>query len=186
MGLVANNAREEFAVIARNLEPSLLSHAIRLCAGDTDWAKDVTQDALIRGYSSYLDGGFGKDSNPKAWLIRILTNVFINQYNRKKKWESGLDIEKLDNETVVAVTSTGSPEDSMLEQAFDEPLQRALSALPEEQRICVLLIDVEGYEYAETAKLIGVPVGTVRSRLARARIKLYSLLLPYAQDRRLV
>jgi len=177
-----STARDEYGRLARSLETALLVHGLRLCGGDVDWAKDVVQEALVKGYSAYRDGGLGRDSNPKAWLLRILTNTFINQYNRKRKWESGLDIEKVD----LAGPRSASLEDLAFTGVLEEPLQSALDALPEEQRICVLLIDVEQFEYAEAAKLLNVPIGTVRSRLARARIKLYSLLLPYAQNRRLI
>lgn len=181
---VMDNLREEYGKLARSLESALLSHAIRLCAGDVDWAKDVAQEALIKGYSAYRESRFGQDTNARAWLSRILVNVFINQYNRKRKWESGLDIEKLDPAAAPGIAS--SMEDLAFTGILEEPLQIALDALPEEQRICVLLIDIEQFEYSEAAKFLRVPVGTVRSRLARARLKLYSLLLPYAQSRRIV
>jgi RNA polymerase sigma-70 factor (ECF subfamily) len=67
---------------------------------------------------------------------------------------------------------------------LDEPLERALAALPHEQRACVLLVDVEGWEYAEAAAALDIPIGTVRSRLARARRQLHALLFDYAQARR--
>ena len=66
----------------------------------------------------------------------------------------------------------------------EEPVKQALAALPEEQRACVVLVDVEGLEYAEAATALGVPIGTVRSRLARARLHLHALLYGYARERR--
>ncbi len=183
---VMDNLREEYGKLARSLEQALLSHAVRLCSGDTDWAKDVAQEALIKGYSAFRESRFGQDTNARAWLSRILVNVFINQYNRKKKWESGLDIEKLDPGATTRTAPASSLEDLAFTGVLEEPLQVALDALPEEQRVCVLLIDIEQLEYSEAAKILSVPVGTVRSRLARARLKLYTLLLPYAKSRRLV
>jgi RNA polymerase sigma-70 factor (ECF subfamily) len=184
----SSKARDEYSRLAKKLEGTLLTHALRMCAGDIDWARDLAQEALIKGYGAYLQGSFGRDTNAKAWLLRILTNTYINQYNRKKKWESGLDINLLNAAEAPAKlkgTST-SPEDVALLGVLDEPLQNALNALQEDQRICVVLVDIEQNEYSEVAKMLDVPVGTVRSRLARARLKLYTSLLPYAKNRRLV
>jgi RNA polymerase sigma-70 factor, ECF subfamily len=184
----SSRARKEYSELAKKLEAALLTHALRMCSGDIDWAKDLAQEALIKGYGAYLQGNFGSGTNAKAWLLRILTNTYINQYNRKKKWESGLDINLLDTAEAPSKlkNSYSSPEDTVLLGVLDEPLQDALNALQEDQRICVVLIDIEQHEYAEAAEMLNVPVGTVRSRLARARLKLYTLLLPYAKNRRLV
>jgi RNA polymerase sigma-70 factor (ECF subfamily) len=176
------SARERFESMAKAAEPALMAYAVRLCSGDTDWAKDLAQESLVKGYVAFKSGQFTPDTNAKAWLARILTNTYINQYNRKRKWESGLDIEKLEPVHI----STESAEHHALRDLLDEPLQQAIDALPEEQRLCVLLVDIEEFEYAEAAKALDIPVGTVRSRLARARLKLYTLLLPYAKERRLV
>jgi len=74
---------------------------------------------------------------------------------------------------------------SMLADTLDEPLEKALAA-PDGLRLCVLLVDVEGLEYAEAATTLGVPIGTVRSRLSRARFQLHDMLQQYGRDRRLL
>jgi len=175
--------REQFARLAREHEAFLMQRATRLCNGDTDWAKDLVQDALISGYAAFREGQFVEGSFAKAWLARILTNRFINEYKRKKKWDSGVDFSLLEDKTS---GEADSPDSSLLASMLDKPLLAALNKLPEAQRLCVLFVDVEQLEYAEAARILEVPVGTVRSRLARARLELYKLLLPYARSRRII
>lgn len=154
-----------------------------MCAGSEDTAQDLVQEALIRGYEAFLADRFMPGTNARAWLLRILTNLFINHYNRSKKWEASVDAEAAAEAVgarTTAGTSDGQPERSLLESTLDEPLERALSALPDEFRLCVVLVDIEGLEYAEAAAIAGVPIGTVRSRLSRARLQLHKALYDYA------
>lgn len=155
--------------------------------GDKDRAQDLVQDALVRGYQAFAGGQFAEGSNARAWLLRILTNGFLND-ERDRKLRAGLSLD--------AVTSGGEggpeathapaherPDAALLAGTLDEPLEQALAALPEGQRACVLLVDVEGLGYAEAAEALDIPVGTVRSRLATARLKLHSLLSKEARSR---
>lgn len=162
----------------------MLRVAKRFCRGNWDEAQDVVQDALIRGYRSYLEGQFEPGSNSRAWLLKILTNAFLNTRRKADKRRADLDVEAAEQ---IATRDQGDmPEGPLLQAVLDEPLQRALSALPEGQRLCVVLVDIEGMDYAEAATALEVPIGTVRSRLARARIQLYELLHDFAKERRLV
>jgi RNA polymerase sigma-70 factor (ECF subfamily) len=182
------SSRDEYAELARRHEPQVLRHALRLCNGNLDWAKDLTQDALIAGYSLSRHGKLDYRGNVKAWFLRVVTTRFINEFRRNKKWTNDQDVEKLDQ--IPAYTEAVSTdlvcEDPFVSGMFDEPLERALRALPENQRLCVLLIDVEEMSYEEAAELLQAPVGTVRSRLARGRLRLYSLLMPYAKSKGIV
>jgi RNA polymerase sigma-70 factor (ECF subfamily) len=180
----AAQQREAYSALAKSLESDLLRHGLRLTNGDLDWAKDLAQDTIVAGYPIYLEGKLAAERNIRAWFLRVLTNRFINQYNRKRKWTSDSTVEDVDAQRI----STDGPEvpgEALERTLLDEPLENALAALPEEQRLCVLLVDIEEMEYAEAARLLEIPVGTVRSRLARARLRLYTLLLPYARSRRL-
>ncbi len=176
------NQDRSYAALARSLESDLIRHALRLCKGDFDWAKDLVQDAIIAGYPLYVEGRLSEERNMRAWFMRVVTTRFINQFNRKRKWESDTPVEDVGAERSMA-DPRGSPEEILDRSTFDEPLEAALGQLPDEQRLCVLLVDVEGLEYAEAASQLQIPVGTVRSRLARARLRLYTLLLPYAKSR---
>jgi len=158
-----------------------MRHGLRLCGGDLDWAQDLVQDALIAGFAELKAGRLDLEGNVKSWLLRVVTNRFINQYNRAKKWTADAAPDELE----VIPTSNDGP-DSLVEATFDDPIQCALTDLQEDQRACVLMVDVQDMSYDEAAQALQVPVGTVRSRLARGRLKLYTSLLPYAKSRRYV
>ncbi len=183
--------RQAFGRLAREQEGNLLRAARRLCRGNDDWAQDLAQDTLLRAYKAYLTGGFDDHApSPWPWLRRILTNLFINEYHRRRKWD-GPDLE-----TLTASGETGPPEThaapddvpgvTLLAQTLDEEIEQALAALSEGMRLCVVLVDMEGLDYAEAAKILGVPIGTVRSRLSRARLQLQDLLRDYARRKRVI
>lgn len=166
----------------------LLGYARRLCRGDYDRAQDLVQDALVRAYDAFRQGRFIEGYSPCAWLSRILTNGFLNAYRREKRWEAGVTVEALTAGGETGPPSTRAadadlPEAALLTATLDEPLERALAALPEALRLTVLLVDVEEYSYAEAAECLKVPIGTIRSRLARARYQLQETLYEYARER---
>ena len=122
--------------------------------------------------------------------LRILTNVFLTDYCKRKKRECDLDLERLiesgDAEPELSsVTLADQPEPALLAGILDEPLEQALAALSPEMRACVVLVDIEGMDYKEAANALDIPIGTVRSRLSRARLQLHALLINYARERRL-
>ncbi len=191
--MTAGNARIAYTQIIRDTESALLWSARRLCSGrfGEDAAQDLVQDALIQGYEAYADGRFASGSNAKAWLLRILMNRFINTYKRDKRWNAGVDVDTLSADgfavpDVLRVGADDQPDAALLSKTLDEPLERALAALSEEMRICVILVDIQDNDYAQTAEILGVPIGTVRSRLSRARAALHTMLFDYAQQRRRV
>lgn len=170
-----NPKRAEFAAIARQHEPTLLRTAKRMCGADHDLAQDLVQDTLVAAYRAYLDGRFD-GRHPGAWLGRILTNSYLYA-RRQNRSDSGLEGDLLPNSDDGGWNSKiASPEESLMRGTFSEALERALMSLPEQQRICVLLADVEELPYAEVAEALGVPIGTVRSRLARARMQMLTVL----------
>ena len=190
-GAGAPPAREVFAALLLEHEGDLLRAARRLCRGNDDQAQDLVQDALVRAYQAFLDGQYHEGPHTRAWLVRILTNGFINAHNRRTKWEAGMDVDTLTSGGESGPASThaapgDTPGASLLADTLDEPLEKALAALPDGLRLCVLLVDVEGLEYAEAATTLGVPVGTVRSRLSRARFQLHDMLQQYGRARRLL
>ncbi len=184
--------RRAFGLLAREQEGNLLRAARRLCRGNDDWAQDLAQDALVRAYKAYSTGGYTESAaTPWPWLLRILTNLFINDYNRRRKWEAGVDLDTLTASGEGGPSETHAPACDMpgvalLAETLDEELEQALERLPEGMRVCVVLVDMEGLDYAEAAKALNVPIGTVRSRLSRARLHLQDLLRDYARRRRLI
>lgn len=183
--------RKQFAQILRDQETVLSRAARRLCRGDDDRAQDLTQDALIRAYESFVAGRFREGLNVRAWLLRILTNLYINEYNRRQKRDDSVDLE-----TLTAGGETGPPAThappadvpgtALMAETLDERLDAALASLSDPLRLCVVLVDIESLDYAEAAAALQIPVGTVRSRLSRARMQLHALLYEYARDRRMV
>jgi RNA polymerase sigma-70 factor (ECF subfamily) len=182
--------RAAFNALVEQHGASILRVARRMCGGNDDQAQDLTQDTLVRAYEAWLAGRFQPDTNARAWLLRILTNLFINDYRRRKRWQSDTtwqDIEAREGseqaglETVRAQPEA-SPEAALLSSVLDEPVERALASLAEGLRLCIVLVDIEGMEYGETAALLRIPIGTVRSRLARARLQLRNQLRDYARQ----
>jgi RNA polymerase sigma-70 factor (ECF subfamily) len=167
--------------------PNLYSAALRMTRNPSD-AEDLVQETYLRAFRGF--GGFSEGTNLKAWMYRILTNTFINTYRKKQREPatvSGDDLEewylydKLGESAVEA-----SAETAVIEALPDEEVKQALESLPEGFRMAVWLVDVEGFSYKETAGILGVPVGTVMSRLHRGRKSLEKALWVSVKERGLV
>lgn len=183
--------RATFVELLRRHEPDLRRAARRLCLGDEDRAQDLAQDALLRAYDACLSGRFQEGTNTRAWFLRILTNLSINGYHQRRRRRDRLDFDLLTSAGEAGPVQTqAAPADvpgvALLARTLDEEVEQALAMLSEVLRRCVVLVDLEGREYAEAAQILGIPVGTVRSRLSRARLQLNSLLHAYGQERGLV
>ena len=182
--------RQAFTRIITEQEATLLRAARRLCASGEDQAQDLVQDTLIKGYAAYIDGRFAEGTNARAWLLRILTNHYITEYNHRQKWDAPQNVEALTMEgaTIPAALRAGetdNPENALLAATLDEPLERALAAVSPDLRACIALVDIEEISYEEASHILDIPIGTVRSRLFRARQQLHALLYEYGQQRRM-
>jgi RNA polymerase sigma-70 factor (ECF subfamily) len=187
----AQRRRVVYATLARELSGDLLRLARRFYVGMEDQAQDLVQEALLRGYQAYLSGGFREGSNARAWLMRILTNVYLGELRHTRRWDAGVDVETLTAGGEAGPSATHTPREeqpdaALLRGTLDEPLERALAALPEERRLCVLLVDLQELDYESAAAALGIPIGTLRSRLARARVQLHNLLVAYGREHRLL
>jgi RNA polymerase sigma-70 factor (ECF subfamily) len=163
---------------------SLYSVAARMTRGGAE-AEDLVQDTLLKAMRAREQ--FQPGTNLKAWLLRILTNTFINQYRRgglERDVLEGPDAESLTDGWVSASTMRAlrDPEASALTPLVEAEVQRALDALPEEFRLAVVLSDVEELSYKEIAEAMGCPVGTVMSRLHRGRRLLQKSLREHAES----
>lgn len=127
-------------------------------------AEDLVQETLLRAFRAIdrFDGRY-----PKAWLLTIMRNANINR--ARKKTPDLLDDPELTFERSTKFAETVTPEDDVVEPIFDAAVQQAFDRLPTDFRNVVELVDLNGLAYAEAAELLGVPVGTVMSRLHRAR-----------------
>ena len=161
-----------FATLLAAHQDKLYRVAYRM-AGHHEDAQDLLQDALLEAYRSFKK--FQRGSYFDKWLYRIMTNTFIDRQRHRKRVGvvesldapllgadgegAGRDIPDWDSE----------PSRRILQDKFEEPVQKALDALPPEFRMVLILSDVEEFSYEEISEMMDTPIGTVRSRLHRAR-----------------
>lgn len=155
----------------------VFAQAFRLM-GDENAAADASQEAFIsafRGLRKYRGGSF------RAWLLRIVTNACYDELRRRKRRPT-TPLEPLDAENE-EIESPGwladpaeTPESYVVRNELGDAIQNCLDRLPVEFRVVVVLVDIQGFDYQEASAVIGRPLGTVKSRLARARLRLRDCL----------
>jgi RNA polymerase sigma-70 factor, ECF subfamily len=163
----------EYQDMAFNLAARMLN--------DDDAAADVTQTAFISAYrslDSFRGGSF------RAWVMRMVSNACYDELRRRKRRPT-ISLEPVNDEDEEMESpswladESPSPEEEMDRVELDQALQRCLFNLPEEFRTVVVMVDVEGMDYQEVSEATGKPLGTVKSRLARARLKMRDCLRQY-------
>ena len=161
----------------------LYSAALRYTKNPED-ARDLVQDTYLKAFSSFHQ--FEEGTNLRAWLYRVLTTTFINTYRKGQRQPQLSNGELEDWQVADAQSHTSdqgkSAEVEALENLPDSDIKRALQEIPEDFRIAVYLADVEGFSYKEIADIVGVPSGTVMSRLHRGRKLLREKLAIYAAE----
>ncbi len=161
---------------------ALRSFALKM-TNDPDESDDLVQETLLKSFRFF--DKFQKGTNAKAWIFQIMKNSFINEFRKKSKTPLRVDYDDVNNfyESISAdEVKTVHYKNDAFSDILDDQIADALSALPDEFRTIVFLSDIEGYTYEEIADFVDCPVGTVRSRLHRARKMLYSLLVNYAEE----
>ena len=163
--------QNEFAELALPYLDSMYGAALRLTRSPAD-ADDLVQDAFLKAYRFY--DRFEPGTNLRAWLLRILTNTFINKYRRntrERKVLDGDDAEPVGDGVMsrAAMRALTEPEDAAMRSLVSQEIQKALDELSEEHRLMIVLADIEELSYKEIADIVGCPIGTVMSRLHRAR-----------------
>ncbi len=149
---------------------------------DRDDAKDLVQDTYLKAYR-FIES-FQKGTNAKAWLFRILKNSFINDYRKKTKEPSKVDYQEVEtyyNSEEVDRQITPDLRVESLKDMIGDEISNALNSLDVDFRTVIILCDLEGFKYEEMAKILDIPIGTVRSRLHRARNLLKEKLTQYAK-----
>lgn len=160
---------------------SLYNFALRM-TGDSDDANDLIQDTYLKSFRFF--DKFEKGTNCKAWLFRIMKNTYINSYRKQVKEPDKVDYEEIENfyENIKSsYKDTSHLEKEMFDNLLDDEVSEAITSLPEDFRTVVILCDIEGLSYEEIADFIDCPIGTVRSRLHRARKILFTKLYKYAE-----
>lgn len=170
-----SEARRAFEAEALGYLDSLYGAALRLTRNPAD-AEDLVQDTFVKAFR-FADH-FERGTNLKAWLFTILHNTYRNRLR-----DTGREPVDVDSELVEAAAGADpadTPEQILLRSSLDADLQAAIDALPQPFREAVWLRDVEEFAYADMARMLGVPLGTVMSRISRGRRMLYDRLTSQA------
>jgi len=184
--LIFRNQEKLYADFEKEAIPhmdSVYNFALRM-TGDEDDADDLVQETFLKAFRFF--DKFEKGTNCKAWLFRILKNSFINDYRKQTKEPDKVDYEDIQNfyETIKSdEIGFNHYENDAFTNLLDDEISKAIKELPEDFRTVIILSDIEGFTYDEIADFVDVPVGTVRSRLHRARKMLYSQLYDYAREK---
>lgn len=146
--------------------------------------EDLLQETYLKAFHHY--DRFEEGTNLKAWLFRIMKNTYINWYRKRRLQPLHLEFDELQEGFESTVADDGrsdqlSPESQLIDRQVDAEVRETLLGLSHDYKMAVLLVDLQGMSYQETADILGVPVGTVMSRLYRGRKKLERSLLSFAR-----
>lgn len=180
---IPNYSPEDEKLFETDMLPHIKSlyHFAYRFTNDEDDANDLVQDTYLKAYR-FLNS-FERGSNAKAWLFRILRNSFINNYRKASKEPNKIDYEEAENYLNTgraAFSDSIDMREKMFRGLIGDEVSKALNSIPVDFRIVIILCDIEEFTYEEIAKIINIPIGTVRSRLHRARNMLREMLTPYA------
>ena len=157
---------------------ALYGHALAL-THNADEAEDLVQETTLRALRGF--DTFRADGPIRAWLLTILRNLFINGYRRRVRAPRPVSLDALENPDPLMPCAPG-PERQVFSRMEHEALARAVAALPTDYREVLILSDIRGLSYQEISEQVGVPVGTVRSRLSRARSRVRRALFAWRPD----
>lgn len=182
--------RKEFEEITLKYINSLYNMALRLVISKEE-AEDLVQETYLKAYRFF--DTFQKGTNAKAWLFKILRNTFINKYRKAISMPSEVfyeDVESVNSGTTYKPENKSEEMVDTLEDKYgdlsnlmEDDVKHAIDNLPVEYREAILFSDVEGLSYKDIAEITNVPIGTVKSRLNRARKLLEKSLWEYAKDK---
>ncbi len=162
---------------------ALNTFAYHLTFNDDD-AADLVQETYLKAFR-FVEK-YDQGTNAKAWLFKILKNAFINSYRKKTKQPTKVDFEEIisyHDEEDSSYSGYIDLREEMFQEMMSDEVTNAINALSVEFRTVILLCDIEGFKYEEIAKIINIPIGTVRSRLHRARNELKNKLKAYAESK---
>lgn len=173
-GLALPLGREErrrlYFALAREHESIMVRVALRLAENQT-LAEDVVRDAVLAALPAFEEGRLAHPSEFRPWILAFVWNAYRTQ--RRREHRHGTVEDAVLERTM---DPAPGPAEQLARVTMSEPVEQALAALSADQRLCVELVYVQEMEYAEAAAVLGVPVGTVRSRLARARGTMLAML----------
>jgi RNA polymerase sigma factor (sigma-70 family) len=161
---------------------ALKTFAFHLTYNETD-ANDLVQETYLKAFK-FIDK-YEKGTNAKAWLFKILKNAYINEYRKKVKRPVKVDFEEIityHENSHADIDLFADLREDVFTQVMGDEVTVAIDSLPEDFRTVILLCDIEGFTYEEISKILDIPIGTVRSRLFRARNMLKDMLRVYAES----
>jgi RNA polymerase sigma-70 factor, ECF subfamily len=163
--------RHSFDQLVARAYPLVFNTAYRIL-GDHDSAADATQTSFVRAYRSLRT--FRRSSSFTTWLYRIVSNVCLDMVRRQKKHGQSLTLESEDEAPTERdiPDERGQPERLVMESELQQAVHKALAKLTMEHRVVLTLYDLAGFSYEEIAEMLKLPLGTVKSRLNRARLAL--------------
>ncbi|MCH8169547.1 MAG: sigma-70 family RNA polymerase sigma factor [Bacteroidetes bacterium] len=183
---ILNDDEQLYASFKSEAEPhmnALYNFAISLTT-DRDDAYDLVQDTYIKAFRFF--DKFEKGTNCKAWLFRIMKNTYINDYRKRSKQPEKVDYNDIENfyeEIKASFVNNNHLEDEFFKNLLGDEITEAIASLSEDFRTVTVLCDLEGFSYEEIAEITNAPIGTVRSRLHRARKILFAKLYKYASNK---
>ena len=184
--------KKEFEELFLPLLDNLYSIALRMTRNEKD-AEDLVQETYLKAFRFFHR--FERGTNARAWVLTILTNTFRTRYRKKKQEPSMVDFEAVENfcladEMVKEITASDKSVaqgaeivTAILKDYVSDDVIEALENVPEQFRMAVLLSDVEGFSYQEISEILGISVGTVKSRIFRGRKILQKQLWEFAKQR---
>ena len=160
---------------------ALYRTALRMTKNQND-AEDLVQEAYVKAYRFW--DKFEPGSNCRAWLFKIMTNIFINDYRSKSRTPVSVNVDDIDDNFLYGQLASLGPEDNperrLFSKIFDDDIKKAIEELPDDFRLVVVLSFLEGFSYQEIADIADLQLGTVKSRLHRGRKLLQKQLFDYA------
>lgn len=183
--------KKSFSNVVLTHVGALNRFALSLCKNNFD-ADDLVSETILKAFENFLK--LKDESKTKQWLFRILNNQFISNYRSKKNF---VEIESVGNENNHHESETfslfesiatsdfaeeGNPEKKFISKLRQQDIQHAIDKLPVEYKQVLILCDMEEFSYAEISEILKIPIGTVRSRIARARIILQKKLWMHAKE----
>ncbi|MDQ7859735.1 MAG: sigma-70 family RNA polymerase sigma factor [Armatimonadota bacterium] len=177
--------RDRFEALVGEHLDGLYGTALRLTRNRAA-AEDLVQDTFLKAWRSFRT--FQEGTNARAWLYKILMNAYIDSYRRASRQPDTVDHEDVGDFYLYAKAHesdeyrrVGDPEEVLLSKIMDADVKAALEQVPEPFRAAVILADLQEFSYKEIAEILGIPIGTVMSRLYRGRRHLQRLLWDYAR-----
>ena len=163
---------------------ALYSAALRL-ARNPDDAQDLLQETMLRAYRFF--GQYTPGTNCRAWLLTILYNNFRNGFRTAGREQPAARPEdfdrELDNRTFRDDPARDNPEALLLDSVMDHEVRHALESIPDDFRAALIMVDIEDLDYTEVARVLAIPIGTVKSRISRGRQLMRTALARFARAR---